>query len=101
MNKTTYIDIPIEVTNEIERFYYDYENYKDVIATCLDLHKLDVDKSFLDSVIFKEYQHQASVAFASYNMAKTSIDKYVPQDGKTYNWNLNFSTSQLELTEVA
>lgn len=100
MNKTMYVDIPEEVINKIERLYYDYENYKDVISSCLDLHKLDADTSFINSAIFKEYQHQASIAFASYNMSKQSLDKYMPQDNKKYTWNLNFNTSQLELTEV-
>lgn len=100
MKQVNYIDIPQEVNDKIERLYYDDANYKDVIATCLDLHKMDVDGSFLDSAIFKEYQRQSSMAFAAYSIAKQEIDKYLPQDGKQYNWNLNFSTAQLEITEV-
>lgn len=100
MSKVDYVDIPKEVVNEVERFYYDYESYKDVIATCLEMHQMDQDMAFLDSNIFKGYQKQAAEAFSGYNIAKGQLDQYIPDKyaDKTYNWNLNFATNQLEIT---
>jgi hypothetical protein len=98
--KTDYIDIPEKVVNEVERYHYDYQSYKDVIASCLEMHQFDSDDSFLENKVFKGYQKQAAESFAGYNLAKEQINQYIPTDyeGKAYNWNLNFATNQLEIT---
>ena len=95
-----YIDVNDEIVTEVERLHYSYENYKDVVQSCLDLHKLDPDASFLESPIFKGYQDQMSEACAAYNVAKAEIEKtFVPKEYRDNGctWNLNFTTNQLEI----
>lgn len=96
------IDINVEIVQEIERLHYAYENYKDIIMTCLDLHKLDIDDSFLESEVFTSYEHKMNKAFAEYNVAKSELEnKYVPKEDREMGcmWNLNFATNQLEITK--
>lgn len=95
-----YVNVPQDVTDYVERCMYDYECYKDVVATCMDIHKLDTDGSFLDSVIFKDYSKKMTNAYKVYSIARNELNKYVPEDGRSYNWQMNFDTSQLELTEA-
>lgn len=96
-----YIDVNDEIVTEVERLHYSYENYKDVVQSCLDLHKLDPDASFLESPIFKGYQDQMSEACAAYNVAKADLEmRFVPKEDKEHGctWMLNFTTGQLEVT---
>lgn len=87
-----------ETVNELTRAHYDYENYKDVIQSCLDIHKLDPDDSFINSVIFKSYQDKMNEAFTVYNKLKAKLEH--DYSLMNTNWNLDFSTGELTYTPV-
>lgn len=82
-----------ETVTKLKRAHYDYENYKDIIASCLDLHKLDDDDSFISSAIFQGYQNKMREAFAAYNELKGDLERKHNLQNKS--WNLDFSTGEL------
>ena len=84
-----------EVIDKLQRLHYDYENYKDVIATCLDAHAKDADASFLDGPIFKEYERRMSEAFTAYSVAKGEIEKQYQCENTR--WNIDFQTRELTI----
>lgn len=101
MKEEKVFEVSQEIIDMVERLHYDYEGYKDIISNILEIHKKDIDDSFLNSKIFESYQHKAMEAYAAYNIAKGELEKkYMPQDGKTYDWNLDFVTNEITFTEV-
>ena len=100
MKEKKNIEVSQEVTNYLQRLHFEVEARKDVIATLLDTHKLDENTDLLESPVFLEYSKQLSQTKAEYELAKGELDKFIPKDildGK-FDWNLNFATSQLEIT---
>jgi hypothetical protein len=99
LNPDLVVEIPEDIVNAIRRFFYDYNSYKDVIANILDIHKLDVDSSFIESPIFHKFMEQYQIAFTAYNASLKQLDKFIPKEfvENGYTWNLNFDTNGLEL----
>lgn len=89
------VKIEPSIVERIERLYFDYESYKDVVATCFDLHKADTDSSFLDSEVFKKYQENMHEAFVAYNVAKGELETQYGLKHKS--WNLDFTTCELTI----
>lgn len=101
MKEKKIIEIKQEVTNYIQRLFFEVEARKDVIATLLDSHKADENIDLLVSPVFLEYSKQLTQAKAEYEIAKGELDAFIPKEilkNRKFDWNLNFASSQLELT---
>lgn len=94
MSETSII-VDKETVTALHRAHYEYESYKDVVMSCLDLHRLDTDDSFLNSNIFKGYQDKAQKAFIAYNELKGDLEK--KYELKNTVWNLDFTTGELTI----
>ena len=93
MSDVKKITVEIGECEKLERLHYEYESSKDIIASALDIHRMDSDASFLDSPVFKKFQERSTAKFREYTEAKDElVEKY---NLKGINWQLNFKDREV------
>lgn len=97
-NNILVIEIPEDVSSYIQRLSYEVESMKEIVSLLMENNRHD--SSFIQTPIFKEYSKELTEAIASFELAKSELEKnFVPEELKehNYNWNLDFSTYELTI----
>ena len=98
--RTLKIKINQDTVNYLERLHFEVEQRKDIIQRLIEAHAYDTDDAVLVSPAFKAYSSELSEFVAEYELAKQELSNtYIPKylDGHNINWNLDFSTGQLDV----
>ena len=83
----------------VQRLHIEYYQKEKVVKGLLEDHQFDDDDGFLESNIFKTYEHRAEKALYAYEVAQREMEQhYLPEEFKgmtNYKWTLDYDSCEL------